>query len=196
LNEPYDQIDCCSDACIIFCYDKYKIKVASDTIKYNISGLEYLLTKALNKKLKLHKSITKDIGYLYNQNLRAVYTKKTKTHSELTYKKVENIDVWAGEDYQLFCYDPATWLYNDNGDNIILEMTPVYPWHFYELDDAQQQKNYIPYEEWIKNYKPLLIRTIPKDVVEQWLHQAQEILKKIEENIARLHKQETIEDAT
>jgi hypothetical protein len=33
-------------------------------------------------------------------------------------------------------------------------------------------------------------------VAEQWLHQAQEILKKIEENIARLHKQETIEDAT
>jgi hypothetical protein len=75
-------------------------------------------------------------------------------------------------------------------------MTPVYPWHFYELDDAQQQKNYIPYEEWIKNYKPLLIRTIPKDVAEQWLNQAQEILKKIEENTPRLHTQEIFEEVT
>ena len=56
---------------------------------------------------------------------------------------------------------------------VLLGCPPVYPF------DTEDDKNGISYEEWIKTYKPYLVRTIPRDVAEQWLMQANDILEQI-----------------
>lgn len=186
LQESLDCVHCCYEAPIIFFHDASQIVIASDFVRYNISGLSHLLSKVLAKQLMLHSSIIKDIGYLYNEYLQGLYSESLQKNKELVYEKMEGIDHWVGEAYKLFDCNPTTWLYNDYDENIILEITPNYPWHFSEPKEGE---DFIPYEEWIKSYKPVLIRAIPVEVARQWLEQANMILKKIEENVARFERE-------
>ena len=137
------------------------------------------LNKALRYELKFHDSINKDIGFLWNEELQ--------NKPGLSYSKLEGNDYWVGL-YNLLWETPgyckpklSTWIYNDSDGEIILEITPSYPWHFTdpeELDD----KDYVPYEEWIKTYKPLLIRKISKEIALRWKEQVEEILSILEKN--------------
>lgn len=178
--------DCCCDAEIYYCNKNHtRVLIASDSIQYNLEILCYLLTKALNTELFLDDSISEDIGLLHN--LEAYGNAKN-----LKYKKnFDGDQIWVGEQYDLWgaIFDEnsflSSWIYNDKNGNIIFELTPFYRKH--RFINNEKPKNIVPYDEWIKNYKPILIRVIPKNVAQQWLNQAQEILKKIEENTARLH---------
>ena len=46
------------------------------------------------------------------------------------------------------------------------------------------------WQAWHKDYKPLFIRTLPREVAQQWLDQANSILKQITDNIERFEKEE------
>jgi chitinase len=72
-----------------------------------------------------------------------------------------------------------TWIYNDIGGNIIFAITPFYPFLFCDPDE---EPNYLPYEEWIKSYKPYLIAKLSRETAEQWLAQANSILEQIDKN--------------
>ncbi|HEV2917412.1 MAG TPA: hypothetical protein VGW78_06740 [Candidatus Babeliales bacterium] len=74
---------------------------------------------------------------------------------------------------------------SDKDGNIIFEITPHYKYHFCEPDETP---SFISYEEWIKDYKPYLIRVVPRDIAHQWLNQAREILNAIDENTERERK--------
>ena len=64
--------------------------------------------------------------------------------------------MWGGNEFD-------TWLYNQN-NKIYLEITPGYMWHF---SDQINKEDFIPYDEWIKNYKPLVIIEIDKVIARQ-----------------------------
>lgn len=179
LQESIDTIDCCSIAKIfLFCGNK-KLILSEDLIKWNIEVLYNHLTKAINGSLPLHTSIGKDIGFLANEERqkkgRFIYT-----------QTVENA-YWVGLRYKLWDYfydDNAyviTWLYNDAVGEIVFEVTLLYRWDN-DLDEEVVLKSYIPYEEWINNYKPILKRTISKETAQKWLNKTNMILNKIEEN--------------
>jgi len=174
LDEPLNKVHCCYDVPIIFYHDNNQILLSTGSIHENIVTLHSLLTKALKNDLKLHKSITQDIGYLYNEELQG--------NPGLFYTKLEERDYWIGNNYLLWSHKFATWLYNDNDGNIILEITPIYPGIFI---DPAETANGTTYEKWIEGYKPCFTQKIPLDIAENWLKQASSILKVIDENIKR-----------
>jgi hypothetical protein len=88
--------------------------------------------------------------------------------------------LWAGKNLM-------SWMYNDDEGNIIFEVTPIYP---YMYEDAEKEPSYVPYKEWIKDYKPLLIRKISKEVAQKWLKDANTIVEQINNNIAHWREAE------
>jgi hypothetical protein len=189
LEESLENIDSCYQEYMNFYRDNVILcRFSLDTIRYYLATLQILLKSALANNLQLHESITIDIGFLDNEDCQE--------KKNLIYDGIH----WVGRKYAFIAgyWNEkswfSSWIYNDGLGNIVFELTPKYKWHFYNKKEAKKYKDYVPYEEWIKNYKPLLIRVIPREIAQQWLHQAEEILKKIEENTARLHTQETFEE--
>jgi hypothetical protein len=183
LEEPITKVHCCYDAPIAFFQGKKRTFLVHANVSYNIDYFYILLENALNKKLKLHKSITEDIGFLYNET--------THQKNDSADNKIHKIEHWNENDYSLWspCVkygNLQTWIYNNEAGDIIFEITPVYPYHYC---DPEEEPNFIPYEEWMKDYKPFLIRTIPKDVAQQWLEQTKVLLKQITKNIKKREKE-------
>ncbi len=152
--------------------------IADEDADELLNSLISLIKKAILNNLKKNFSNKKSLGYLWNQEL----------HKTTLLLNASGQD-WQGQRYQLWetpgNVSPKldTWLYNDNHGNIILEITPTYPWHF---SDPEPGETYISYAEFIKNYQPLLIRTIPKETAQKWLNQAKEIFKQLQLNTQKL----------
>ena len=131
------------------------------------------LQKALNNELGLHPSIKQNLGYMENKyshqlpHLSSDFVKILSKTGESLY--------WVGLDYHVWsAYTTtkpmvATWLYNDDQGNIIFEVTPLYRWSFFP--DEPEDPDFITYEEFMQNYKPLLTRVIPRNVAITWLEQ-------------------------
>ena len=156
--------------------------ISDDYTKEAIKHFIKMLTKAMSGKLKLHFSITENIGYLWNE--------ANQDSAEINNPKIfyTNDGLWIGvKENHLWAAQTSiqldTWLYNNSEDNIIFEITPYYPWHDKKI---KENKEFMPYELWIKTYKPLLTRTIPKSVALKWLSQAQYILQKINESDSKI----------
>jgi len=186
LANPVQKLDCCTEAPIVFLQDSKKVILSTDSVQNNMTILKNILEKALSNKLQLHTSIKEDIGYLYNQYSDFLCNKKSKVQDNFGYTKLEGTDIWAGNKYNLWNSDVISWIYNDADGSIIFELTPAYPENFYYTKLKPQT---IPYQEWIKGYKPYLIEKIPHNIAQQWLDQANAILKQIDKNIKRLIKE-------
>ncbi len=148
--EPLSKIHCCHDAEIMFLHDNNKQLLSIDSIRENMSVFINLLTQALDNKLQLHPSISKDIGYLYNQELQG--------KPGLTYEKIEDNDYWVGDNYLLWTYNVVSWLYNTKDGSIIFEITPIFLGLFSADTDALE--NEFHYKEWLKTYKPYISKEI------------------------------------
>jgi hypothetical protein len=146
-----------------------------------LRSAEELLTKTLNKELLLHESIKQDIGYLWNEELQG--------KPGLTYEEGSGNIYWIGERFLLWSCNSrlenrgTTWLYNDENGDIILEITPVYPWTF---RDPKPNEKYVSYDEYMKSYKPLVIRKIPVDIAQEWLVQVKKLAHTIQESEKRM----------
>jgi len=172
-QDPIEKLHCCYKAPIVFFAENKSYLLTKFDMQRELEILRTLLRDALNNKLKLNDSIKGDIGYFYNQDAREDLGS--------IYKKLKKHWLWSTST------EIRTWLYNDNEDNIIFEITPAYPWLYYDPEEhPEKKKGFIPYDEWIKTYKPYVIRTIPKNIAEQWLKQTQYILKHINANIKRM----------
>jgi hypothetical protein len=172
LEEQLRVVHCCYRAPMTLCFEDKTYPFSNESISDNMQGLILMLEKALENKLHLHPSI-KDIGLAKNeyfQDKPGIIYKKDK----------EDKSYWVGYDNQLYSGKGLyIWLYNNLDGSIILELTPAYS---DPVDDPEDKQHYIPYEEWAKNYKPYAIRIIPRDVAQQWLNQARDILNQIDEN--------------
>lgn len=184
LENSIEDLDCCTEAPIVFLHDSKKVILSTNSVQNNMTILKNLLIKALSNKLQLHKSIQEDIGYLYNQYSDYLCNEKSQVQDTFGYTKLEGRDIWAGNKYNLWNSDITSWIYNDVDGSIIFELTPAYPENFYYTKSQT-----IPYQEWIKSYKPYLIEKIPHDVAQQWLDQANALLKQIDKNIKKLTKE-------
>lgn len=144
-------------------------------------GLITLLSKASMNNLKLYPSIKNDLGYLWNEDSNAVVT--NIPNEKLEYRMVENTPRWVGEDFLLWSTPGSarpplsTWIYNNSQGEIIMEVTPSYSWHF---DEPQLHEKFCSYEEFMKNYKPVLTRIIPPEIAKEWIKQSEYMLQMIE----------------
>ena len=181
IEESFDWVHCCYFAKMALCFDKKTYALGEDSVRYRIELLNTILNRVITGNYFLHPSIKQDIGYLYNEYLQ--------NKSGLTYVKFEERDCWVGEQYYLWESGRqfAVWLYNASDGSIIFEVTPLYPYHFIEPEDITK---FVPYDEWIKGYKPYVICIIPKEVAVQWLDQAESLLQTIAKNVERFKNEE------
>lgn len=166
---------CCDEIYVYFNADE--VFLLNIDCSHELITLKDMLISALRNQLLLHNSITKDIGYLSNQEYHG------DPNLELIFNAKEGQEFWVGRRYNLWetpgdvTPSLATWLYNNEKGEIILEITPNYPWHF---SDPTPEENFIPYEQWIKDYKPFIIRTIPQEVAKRWLAQVEHLIEVFE----------------
>src|SRR5690606_17097533 len=118
--------------------DKKQILLSDSLVYCDIKDLIEKLEKSLNNKLVLHKSITDDIGYLYNEYYQ--------DESNFFLAKVDGEVTWVGYRYEVWqAYEDEkrfiTWIYNDAVDSIIFEITPFYPYFFCE---PEEEPHYVP----------------------------------------------------
>ncbi|MFA6066403.1 MAG: hypothetical protein WC707_04465 [Candidatus Babeliaceae bacterium] len=176
LQDPLDMVFPCDDIWIKY-LGKNSLTLSYDCLFYSLNQFTGMLLSATNNSLPLHPSINKDIGYLWNQELHG--------EPELLQEEHQGQLFWVGERYNLWSTPGdirpkvTTWLYNDKNGDIIFEITPNYFWHF---DEPTPDEDYITYEEFMKNYEPYVIRTIPHEVAQTWLEQASKLLEQVENN--------------
>lgn len=198
LEESIKHVDCCYRAPILYFQGDREYLLENGNIfsvRDNIQKFINLVAKALSNKLVLHPSlksntpIVKDIGYFFNES--------RQNKPGIVYDEEENGEqgYWVGMKYMLWAEDDVTWMYNNESGDIIFEITPCFPgkptyWFEKEPFSQEEIENSLWYEQWIKDYKPLLIREIPREVAQKWLDQAHEILETIEENIVRMKEEE------
>jgi hypothetical protein len=161
------------DAKVVLHIENKNYILADESIKDVLTTLCFTLQKCLHNMLSLDNSINQDIGLMWNNFLHE--------DGEFVYEG----QFWIGLKYSVWqapsnvhpCL--ATWLYNDQQGNIIIEITENYFWHYTEPDgDAR----YISYQQFIQQYQPLLKHTLQHNVAEQWLQQAKSWLNMLEEN--------------
>ena len=186
-QDNFDELDCCYKGKITFQKNNINILLSEDVIRDAMENLNFLLKKSLNKELYLHKSITQDIGFTYNQYSNDLRKDDLSLMNNFMYNELGKDKIWVWDKHYLWAGNFVTWIYNDNDGNIILEITPLYPY----FDDEKKNTFYISYDEWIKNYKPYLIRKIPMEIARQWLTQANEIIQRINANIERSIRETT-----
>lgn len=183
LNSSLSDIDWNYAESIKLWHNTTSITIADGPIFFNIQDMHNLLKKALKNKLILNKSITDDIGYLYNQYHH--------TTSNLSLIQLKNVPSWIGERYRLWqarnnSIKYITWLYNDLNENIVLEITPFYPYFYC---NRKKEPHYVNYTQWIKSYTPYLITTISQKTAQEWLEQAEFIIKTVNNNMKRWKKE-------
>jgi hypothetical protein len=177
LKDPVEWLGPIYQEKILLLSKTKKIILSQTTIYHDLLYLSDLLKKTLNHKLFLHSSISQDIGYFYNEH----HYHDTK----LPVTVLPNGSVnWVGYVYHLWesLSHFNSWIYNAPDGSIVFEVTPFYPYMYCE---PEEEPDYIPYEEWIKTYKPYFITTLSKETALQWLEQAERIIKIVEDNQKR-----------
>jgi len=179
LEDTIESLDPVYQENIMFKNNKESILIADSTIYYNMQRLEEFLQKTLSNNLLLHNSITTDIGYVCNK--QSYYETNDNDHIFPS-----GYIGWIGYLYHMWeaVSDEKryiTWMYNDHNKNIIFEITPLYP---YMHCEPAEEPNYVPYEIWIKSYKPYFKTILSQEIAETWLKQAEHIIKIIEDNEA------------
>ncbi len=164
----YDEI-----SVILSCNNTCEIDLYNDFLITALRELKSSLELILNGQAALHKSINKNIGYLWNEYLHGVEL-PSKTDSE-------GYAFWVGRKYLV--WDSAsskttTWLY-EKDEKFWLEVTPGYPWHF---PNSEEDTPLIPYEEFMKTYKPIALFEVSRETLEQWLKKVNELIPIVEAN--------------
>lgn len=168
---PLSKVGIFYEVMVLFHEKNYSLLIGRD-ISINIAEqFISLFTKAINKCLVLDESCY-NIGRLDNEYDSSVWIYKDENRISI---KKDGHDNWIGEQYRLCVYkERVSWLYNDQYGNIILEVTPWF--------NVRKYKNQVVYEKWIKNYKPILKRTIAPEIAQKWIQQMEVLLRTVRVN--------------
>lgn len=187
LQDPIEFLGPIYEENILLHNNNHTIVISNRTIYHDMLDLVDILKKALNNELPLHPSISQDIGYLYNYNHY-----NSNDTSFVAHVFDTGIIRWIGYLYHLWesnCnFD--SWIYNAPDGSIVFEITPFYPYMYCE---PEEEPNYIPYEEWIKTYKPYFITTLSKETALEWIEQAEKIIWMVEFNEKRMQYRSKID---
>jgi len=184
----FDEVDFCCSTFQAFFLDN---KQQSLCIGQQFAGMffeEFIqrLKKVVDGKLPLHESITQNLGIMENK-LRIDFPRKNKKFIMVSSHSGESM-YWVGVNYEVWTtFDDinphvATWLYNDKEGNIILEVSKLYKWAF--IRKNRKDPEYETYDEFMKDYKSLIHRVIPRDVAIQWLKDSMKVYRSFFENEA------------
>lgn len=165
---PKEELFSCDEIIIMINHnnDNYQV-YSNDCILWALRCFDDSLNKAINFELQLDSSID-NLGYLLNQNLHDPINTTNDINGHL---KIEDYEVWDYSEYVVLLYN--------KGESIFLEVAPVYKWHNRKPTKDEQ---YIPYDEFIKNYQSILTIKIDKETAQQLLNEAEALLEMVQEN--------------
>ncbi len=171
LDTNLKLMECCEDVSMVLLKDNKEYELGRCWLKDKMFILKTILTKTLHNQFLLHPSINKDIGYLYNEDLRF--------KPGLVYKQLNENECWVGDRHLLWGYEYVMWIYNNADGDIILHFTPVYPGNWTDEGDDEEAEAQV-YEAWMATtYKPLWTITLPKETAQLWLRLAENIFSKL-----------------
>lgn len=122
------------------------------------------IPKLLNNEMILDKTIIGDPGIEWNKYPKGI--RGTKATNEFYF--------FGNGHKQVPPYFDG-WMYNDKNGNVIFEITPFYPFHY---ETQKTHPDFISYKQFMKDYKPIVITSIPKENLKQWMIQAKKLKKK------------------
>jgi hypothetical protein len=161
---------------VFFSQKEMKILLAHDTLYEECRLLNTVARNALEKKNFLDEITMSDIGIIYNETFnKSVSSKYTNLEAEELLKKIAKYTLWSPI---VSMNNMRTWFYTNTSGEIILFIAPVYPFTF----SSKRVKGYMPYDEWIKSYKPFVKRIISPETAQAWIKQTDEIMTLIQKN--------------
>lgn len=182
LFHSYDQIHCCYHPQIYFMQYNHKLSINKhEDFREIAERFIRLLEHAINNELSLPNDI-QDLGIIANH-----YDTPQDPHN---YYKTDEYNQTSDilNQYQLLRHNYFTFLYNDKDGNIILQISPEYP---FQNKIKKQMPSYNNFLRWMKqSYKPTIIRMISKKIAQTWLEQARQISAIINNNIHEAFKKE------
>lgn len=192
LDDYLEKLPCYCLIPVVFFLNQQGYVLSEWGLPEVVQDMRNNLVKALRNELQLHPSITRDIGYLENinfdhDNKQAEIAEERnedywQPHTDLMYTQDGDFFSWVGNVYKIWGHDNlATWIYNDSQGNIIFEITQRYPGLFAE----DKRSIHISFEEWMKTYKPFVVRIISPETAQQWIEQADKIITYIKEKWAK-----------
>lgn len=137
-----------------------------------IQDFHAVLDRVLSGKFPLPSTLD-NIGYDFNEYLHG----RSKPDAIET---IQGAEYWVGEKYLPWSTPAsvrpalATWIYEQLDGKIGLELTPIYPW---EPDEDTAEKDFIPYEEWMKTYKPVFKAEVSRGIALEWLKKTEELIE-------------------
>ena len=178
-NIDFKKVDyCCSEIRAYF-INEQQLRVGQESANDFFEAFIKVLKYTIDNKLQLHESLTQNLGLMYNEYFHDLPYKNPKFI--MMSRSDGSSRYWVGYNYKIWetsnDANPyvTTWLYNDYEGNIIFEVTPFYKWSMQEREP--EDLDFITYDGFIKNYKPLIHRVIPRDVAIEWLGQAMKIYR-------------------
>jgi hypothetical protein len=121
------------------------------------------IQKLIKGEMVLDPSIPNDLGIQCNQ----FFSGRQKENLFMQYHFLSN------DHKQIRPYFNG-WLYNDKNGKIIFEITPFYP---YVYETKKSHPDFITYKKFMKQYQPTIKTIISKKNLQQWIKQAQELVK-------------------
>jgi|SRR5690606_23472905 len=182
LKDPLTLVGWNDNEPILLLYNNNTITLANSPIYFNIKDFQNLLKKALNNELLLDKTIILDIGFIFNEYYYKASQIPTGNLQKQNPLLIEKYHLWEAHENKA---SYVTWIYNNHDENIIFEVTPSYPYFYC---DKKKEPSYISYEKWITTYKPYFIAELSHATAQQWLDQAEYIVKTVDDNIIRWKK--------
>lgn len=156
--EPTEHLHKFDEAETFFIKNNKQLQLKKDILQEAILPFNFLLKKAIANELSLPEGINPgDVGKELN-----------KSYNERPHAEVSSFSVW-----QSVRRKTCTLLYNFN-DSIYLEIVPLYKWSYIE---PKKNEKYIPFDEFLKTYKPYYVEVIPRNVAFAWQKQCEEIIK-------------------
>ncbi|MBC2267057.1 hypothetical protein [Listeria farberi] len=135
-----------------------------DNMLEGIRTFKTMLELALNNRLDMTAYSKYPIGYYENIEYNEISMNKMETMS------FEKPLLWSS----IAEVGNETFLYNSK-NKVILEVSPIYKWHF---DEPKILKDFITFDEFMKQYKPYIVQEISRDIVNKFISKSTEFLNK------------------
>ncbi|MBI2774575.1 hypothetical protein HYX58_01070 [Candidatus Dependentiae bacterium] len=165
--EPSEKLHVFDEVNIALYMQNKQIILAEDPLRDGVESLYNQLIRAKQGLISLPKGI--NIGTLSYHINESTYLSEQVGGKRLINSM--NFSVWS-----LPAGKAQTYMYTSQ-NKLYLEIGVFYRWHYIERTDADI--DYIPYEDFIKNYKPILVDEVTNEMASNWMQQCESLLKQL-----------------
>jgi hypothetical protein len=167
--QPTEKLHKFDEVSITFYYDENEILLYRNILEDGMLRISDRLLEADQELIELPTEIqVGQMVYALNES--------GKDENSNCFKTVEFHKFWVWSVADIM-HGAETFMYTRNGQ-LYLEIGKIYPWLYDEPDLSDS--NFMSYDEFMKNYKPIAVEKISKKTAQQWLEQCNRLIKQIE----------------